>query len=78
MPLYYFNLFNDEEAMDEEGVELPDAEAARAHALMEARHMAADTVLHGHFTASHRIEFVDAETKSVGSVRFDEAVEVRA
>ena len=39
--------------------------------------MAADTVLHGHLTRSHRIEFVD-EAREPGVVRFDEAVDVRA
>ncbi|MFL6830298.1 MAG: DUF6894 family protein [Sphingomicrobium sp.] len=77
MPLYYFNLYNDDVTLDEEGVELADAAAARAHALEEARHMAADSVAHGHFTGSHRIEFLDSEREAVGSLRFDEAVEVR-
>jgi hypothetical protein len=40
--------------------------------------MAADSVLQGHFTCSHRIEFVDEGRERVGAVRFDEAVEVRA
>ncbi|WP_231462806.1 DUF6894 family protein [Sphingomonas sp. URHD0057] len=78
MPLYYFNLYNDAVTMDDEGVELADPEAARAHAIKEARHMAADSVLQGHFACSHRIEFVDGERAPVGAVRFDEAVEVRA
>ena len=77
MALYYFNLFNDVITMDDEGVELADDEAARAHAVKEAREMAADTVLHGHLTCSHRIEFVDEARKPVGNVRFDEAVDVR-
>ena len=78
MPHYYFHLYNDEVTMDDEGVELADAEAARAHALAEARHMAADTVSKGHFTGSHRIDIVDAAREPVGTVRFDEAVEIRA
>ena len=77
MPLYYFNLYNDEVTMDEEGVELADAAAARDHALIEARAMAADSVLHGHLTTSHRIDYTDEERRAVGSVRFDEAVEIR-
>ena len=77
MPLYYFNLYNDAVTMDEEGIELADVAAARDHAIMEARHMAADSVLQGHFTGSHRIEFLDEARGAVGEVRFDEAVEVR-
>ena len=77
MPLYYFNLFNDDITMDDEGVELADDEAAHAHAIKEARQMAADTVMHGHFSRSHRIEFADADRQVVGNVRFDEAVDLR-
>jgi hypothetical protein len=78
VPLYYFNLYNDDVTMDYEGVELAGPEAAHAHALMEARHMAADAVSRGHFTGSHRVEFVDGERNALGEVRFDEAVEIRA
>lgn len=77
MPLYFFNLFNDDITMDDEGVQLADVEAARAHAVKEARVMAADSVIHGHFTRSHRIEVVDEGQNLVGIVRFDEAVVVR-
>jgi hypothetical protein len=77
MALYYFNLFNDDVTTDDEGVELADDEAARAHAVKEARFMAADTVLHGHLTGSHRVEYVDEARKPIGSVRFDEAVNIR-
>jgi uncharacterized protein DUF6894 len=77
VPLYYFNLYNDDVTMDDEGIDLADADAARAHAIKEARAMAADTVRHGHFTASHRVECVDQERRPVGTVRFDEAVEIR-
>ena len=78
VPIYYFNLFNDDLTVDDEGVDLADDEAARAHAIKEARVMAADTVLHGHLTRSDRIEFVDEVRKRVGTVRFDEAVDVRS
>ena len=77
MPLYFFNLYNDEVTMDDEGVQLADEEAARAHAIKEARTMAADSVSKGHLTVSHRIDFVDEKRNLVGSVRFDEAVDVR-
>jgi hypothetical protein len=77
MPLYYFNLFNDDVTMDDEGVELADVDAAQSHAVKEARAMAAETVRHGHLTASHRIEFVDEHRNPVGSVRFDQAVDLR-
>ena len=39
--------------------------------------MAADSLLHGHLTTSDRIEFVDEDRNPLGSVRFDEAVDIR-
>ena len=77
MPRFYFNIYNDDVTMDEEGAELADEHAARAHAVKGARSLAAETVRHGHLTKSHRIEIVDEDQASVGVVRFDEAVEVR-
>lgn len=77
MSRYYFNLYNDELTIDEEGREFADEHAARAHAVKEARVMAADSVSRGHFTASDRIEIMDEERRVVSNVRFDEAVELR-
>ena len=77
MPVYFFNLFNDAVLMDDEGVELANNDAARAHAMKEARSMAADSVRQGHLTASHRIEYLDENRTCVGTVRFDEAVDFR-
>jgi hypothetical protein len=77
MPLYYFNIYNDAVTMDEEGAELADEHAARAHAVKGARALAAETVQHGYLTRDHRIEIVDRDQRPVGVVRFDEAVEIR-
>jgi hypothetical protein len=77
MPLYYFHVYDDDITMDDQGAELADEHAARDHALKEARALAADTVLHGHLVGHHRIEIVDADQKPIGTVRFDEAVEIR-
>ncbi len=77
MPLYYFNVYNDVITLDEEGAELADEHAARAHAVTAARSLAADTALHGHIAGHHRVEFVDESQNPLGEVRFDEAVEFR-
>ena len=77
VPLYFFNLYNDAVTMDDEGIQLADDDAARAHAVKEARTMAADSVSKGHLTVSHRIDFVDEKRNPIGSVRFDEAVDIR-
>lgn len=76
MPLYYFNIYNDDTTLDEEGAELADEHAARAFAVKAVRELAAETTLHGHFVGHHRVEYVDADQKPLGTVRFDEAVEV--
>ena len=77
MPLYYFQIFNDVITLDDEGAELSDEEAARAHAGKAARALASETVLLGHLSGSHRIDIVDSERKPVGSVHFDEAIVIK-
>lgn len=76
MPLYYFNIYNDDITLDEEGIDLADEHAARAYAVKAVRSLAAETVLHGHFMGHHRVEYVDAGQNPLGEVRFDQAVEV--
>ncbi|MDQ0840018.1 DUF6894 family protein [Sphingomonas faeni] len=77
MPLYYFNVYNDDVALDEEGANLADDQAARAHAINAARSLAADTASKGHLTLNDRIEIEDADHRPVATVRFGEAVEIR-
>jgi hypothetical protein len=76
MPLYYFNIYNDDITMDEEGQDLPDAEAARTEAIKSARDIICDGVREGEVTLSHRIEIEDEEHRPVLTVRFDEALSV--
>jgi hypothetical protein len=78
MKRYYFNIYNDDITLDDEGALLADAHAARAHAVKSVRSLAAETVLLGHFVGNHRIEFVDSDQNIIGEVRFDEAVVVTA
>ena len=77
MPLYYFNVYNDDITLDDEGVELADQEAAHARAIKEVRALAAETVLHGHLTRSHRLEVTDPQRTVLAVLRFDEAVDIR-
>ena len=77
MPLYYFNVYNDDMTFDEQGAELADDHAARAHAVTAVRSLAADTVRRGHLIGHHRVEFVDANQNPRGEVRFDEAVDIQ-
>ena len=60
MPRFYFNLYNDVTALDEDGVDLPDVAAARAEALRSVRGLAAAQVMEqGRLRLSDRIEVVD-------------------
>lgn len=77
MPLYYFNIYNDDVTLDDEGAELADMHAAIAHAVKAVRSLAAETVLHGHLAAHHRIEIVDRNQTLLDIVRFDDAVDLR-
>ena len=76
MPRYYFNIYNDDITLDEEGVVLADEHAARAYTVKAVRELAAETALHGHLVGHHRVEYVDASQNPLGEVRFDEAVEI--
>ena len=78
MPLYYFNIYNDDTTLDDQGLELADEHAARAFAVKAVRDLASETVLHGHLVGHHRVEYVDANQKVLGEVRFSEAVEITA
>jgi hypothetical protein len=62
--------------MDEEGVDLPDFEAARANAVKEAREMMLETVAEGRIDPSHRIDIADENGTILDSVTFGEAVTV--
>ncbi|MDB5725301.1 MAG: hypothetical protein JWQ16_2055 [Novosphingobium sp.] len=77
MTQYFFNIYNDDVTMDDEGAELADDHAAHAYAVKSARALAADTVLHGHFFHHHYIEITNEAHEVIGKVRFDEAVTIK-
>lgn len=78
MGRYYFNLYDDDVALDEEGAELPDLAAARATAVASAREMACAEVLEGHLALNHRIEVVDEQGELACTVHFRDVVAVEA
>jgi hypothetical protein len=73
---FYFHLFNDETCLDQEGLELPDAEAARGMAVKEARVLMAEEVKKGEIVLSHHIAVEDEDGASVCNVTFGEAVRI--
>ena len=78
MPRFYFHLRNDVIADDEEGQELPDLAAAREVAIMNARELAAATVLEGRLHLGHYIEIENEHGQIVATVTFREAVTIEA
>jgi hypothetical protein len=77
MPIYYFNIHDDDVTLDEEGVERADYLSAFAYAISAARSLAVAGVLEGQLILSDRIEIEDENHQRIATVRFDQAVAIR-
>ena len=77
MPRFYFHLFNDVDAPDNEGLDLLDLAAARLHAGNQARFTAGETVkLQGRIDLRHRIDIEDHRGNVLDTVCFGDVVSV--
>jgi hypothetical protein len=76
MPLFFFHLYDDAVALDEEGIELPDRGAAERTAVASARALICEQVRTGSVTLHHRIEVVDEAGSPVACVTFGDAVKI--
>jgi hypothetical protein len=74
MPRFFFHVFDDAVLMDDEGMELPDAEAARGAALAGVRSMICDQVRKGRLTLHYRIEVEDEGGGPRWTLTFGDAV----
>jgi hypothetical protein len=74
MPRFFFHVYDDTVATDEEGAELPGIEAALIVAAEGARGLACEQIASGRLNLSHRIEVADAHGSVVGVVRFADAI----
>jgi hypothetical protein len=78
MARYFFNLYNDEITIDEEGTELSDDGAARKWAIEAVRAQAAHSVQdHSHLIRSHRLVILDETRAEIDTVTFGDVVSVR-
>jgi hypothetical protein len=77
VPRYFFHVYDDIIAHDEEGIELPNVAAARLNALIGARDLIAAQVKRGYFVLSHWIDVVDEHGEPVMTVTFRDAVDVK-
>jgi hypothetical protein len=77
MPRFYFHLRNDIDASDEEGVELPDLDAAREKARADARFSLGQTAIdEGKINFEHRIDIADEDGRILDTVWFRDVVKV--
>ena len=76
MPMFFFHVYDDLDTFDEEGRELPSITAARDHALIAARSLAAEQAKGGRINLGDCIVVTDAEGCTVITLPFAEAVEV--
>ncbi len=77
MPRYFFHVYDDVIAQDEEGAELPNLAAARLNALRGARELIADQVRRGYRVRSHWIDVVDEQGEKVLTITFGDAVDIK-
>ena len=76
MPLFYFHVYNDIVAIDEEGLELPDLAAAREQAMESARELVCDGIHKGQLNLDHRIEVEDDQHRNVLTITYRDAFTV--
>jgi hypothetical protein len=77
MPRFFFNVYDDVFATDEEGLVLPNLDAARLQALAGARAIMADQVTHGYLVRSHWIDILDEAGAIVLHLPFRDAIELK-
>ncbi len=77
VPRYFFHVYDDVIAEDEEGAELPNLAAARLNALRGARELIADQVRRGYMVRSHWIDVVDEQGEKVLTITFGDAVDIK-
>jgi len=77
MPRYFFNLRNDLDVDDLEGLDLPNLEAAHVEAVRLTRNMVAvGAQEEGRINLSHRIEVTDSNGTALFTVKFGDAVRI--
>lgn len=78
MPLYFLDVYNRTIcSSDEEGIELPDLDAARVQAVQGIRSILQDEVAHGRFDLEGRVEIFDADRNLLATVEYRDAVALR-
>lgn len=74
MPKFFFHIHDDVVIRDDEGLELPDTDAARAEAVRGIRAMICDQVMKGRLALHHRVNVEDEAGAPVLALAFEDAV----
>lgn len=77
MQRYYFNIYNDADALDEMGSEHADLAAAKAEAIRGARAMIAEHIVNARpVHLHHRIEIVGEDGRVLAVIPFGELITI--
>ena len=77
MPRYFFHIFNDVDAIDQDGMELTDLASAKRQAIRGGRSMMADHLIAGRpIKLFHRIEIADEGGKTLAVIPFRELITI--
>jgi hypothetical protein len=75
---YFFNVYDDVVAFDEEGIEMPNLAAARLKALQGARELIGEQVRRGYVVLSHWIDVIDESGAVAYHLPFKDAFEIKS
>ena len=75
---YFFHLHDELETFDDEGLDLPNDDAARAVAVKIVRELICDDVRAGRIALDHRIDIANEAGAIIDVVRFRDGVQVLA
>jgi hypothetical protein len=77
MPRFHIHIFNDVDAIDEDGMELPDLAEAKRQAIRGGRSMMADHLIAGEpIKLFHRIEIADESGEVLAVITFRELITI--
>lgn len=76
MPGFFFHVYDDGVALDEEGRDLRDVETATREAIKGARELMCEQLRNGRLFLGHRIEFEDEDGNRVAAIPFRELVRI--
>jgi hypothetical protein len=63
-------------ATDDEGLDVPDLDAAKQGAVHAAREMMCETLKHGHIVLHHQIEIADEQGATIDTIVFGDLLEI--